>query len=266
MKIKNFVRSRGFSFFGKQAFTLIELLVVIAIIAILAALLLPALTNAKVEALRVKCQDNNKQLGISMHLYASDNSDFMPFPNYMNEVVNGPGWLYMPIAGGGIWGGHPADPTVLPFSLNPQSAWTTGLLWPYIKNPGIYRCPTDDPTLPQFALRNNKLSTYVFSDVVCGRGVLVGQNPNTLKLSRFRPTGYVMWEPDDLPPMGPGAYDDGCNSPDPGDSGGVGRRHLKAILLSFDAHVDIIGFMQYSNLVTILPGPLWCNPLTPLGN
>jgi prepilin-type N-terminal cleavage/methylation domain-containing protein len=171
--------SRGCSAFsptGEPAFTLIELLVVIAIIAILAALLLPALTNAKVEAIRAQCQDNNRQLGVATHMYAGDNSDFMAYPNWMNETVNGPGWLYMPIAGGGVWGGHPADPTVLPYSLNPTTAWSTGLLWPYIKTTGIYRCPTDNPTLPQFALRNNKLSTYVFSDVVWRGGPAASQS------------------------------------------------------------------------------------------
>ncbi|SVC27009.1 uncharacterized protein METZ01_LOCUS279863 [marine metagenome] len=142
-----------------SGFTLIELLVVIAIIAILAALLLPALAKAKSQAHQSICLNNFKQLGIMMVLYADDNED--------RVVHNGNGQLRLTWVGG-VFSSRPEDAGKPEMLIDKNLS----LFGQYIKTTGIYRCPSDKTTItvrdpitrrmtPKPRLRSYSLNSFV---------------------------------------------------------------------------------------------------------
>jgi prepilin-type N-terminal cleavage/methylation domain-containing protein len=207
----------------RSAFTLIELLVVIAIIAILAAILLPALASANEKAQRTYCLNNLKQLGAASNLYNSDFQDYMVWPNWGNDASPPcpPGWLYkgsdtdIPLTE--IAGGF--NPNVIPnFDANSVAHLKQNAWWSYVPNGGVYLCPKDlkpavSPSL--WAKRYCTLSTYVMN------GASAYYPPNgkndTYQYGVCRANQVwnqlcvLLWEPDQN--IDVNCYNDGSNYP-----------------------------------------------------
>ena len=225
------------------AFTLIELLVVIAIIAILAALLLPALAAAKVRAQRTVCMNNLHEIALAFQMYAADNRDSSPFPNWDgNGAGNAPGWLYTASVNA---------PTL--------QAYATGTLWKYTGNIKTYACPSDPVKTNSavFLNRSEKLSTYIMNGAISGFPTSdLSQKP--FKISDFKQDSIITWEPDE---NNSSLFNDGSNTPD---GEGPSRRHGKGcILLAIDGHAEFMLNTIASNLckdISNTRNVFWCNP------
>jgi prepilin-type N-terminal cleavage/methylation domain-containing protein/prepilin-type processing-associated H-X9-DG protein len=147
--IAGFIRRGGFIRPTYGGFTLIELLVVIAVIAILMAILMPALNNAREQGKRVVCLSNLKQLGLAWVMYADDNNG-----KIVNSDVSYTGnppvttwWVHWPDKG--------SDSTIEQWEI----AIKKGQLWPYCRNVHLYKCPN--------AARQRRL-TYTIADSMNG--------------------------------------------------------------------------------------------------
>jgi prepilin-type N-terminal cleavage/methylation domain-containing protein len=252
----------------QSAFTLIELLVVIVTLAILAALLLPALAKSGDNDARMICLNNLRQLGTALNLYTGENQDYMPWPNWGNDPWPQcpAGWLYR------------GNCQSLPLTYGPGAVqhWdqnqvlhvSQGAFWQYLHDANVFICPNDlKPSVSGlWANRQNTLSTYIMNGASC-----FFPNPDnqygyaTCKESQiWSPLCILLWEPDQT--IDVGCYNDGASYPGPGAGAaileGLGPLHvIGGNVMTVSGNAQCMTVAAYTNELSI-PGKnrLWWNP------
>lgn len=248
----------------RSGFTLIELLVVIAIIAILAAMLLPALSHAKNRAQQTTDLNNHKQLLLSTIMYASDNNDVMPGNGW---GTTDPCWAHA----ANLPTGPATAGTFNNILTNQIDYCRRGQLFPYAKTEKVFMCPADKPDYLYYQ-RYVYFTSYVWNGAVGGYGHYT-KPPKSYKITLFKPMSILEWEADEQTPF---FFNDCSSFPDEGISGRHGRgatvglisggtQRLALKLYYTSLYAGAAGLRGAGIPLSALPNDMWCNPGTPDG-
>ena len=259
---------------GALGFTLIELLVVIAIIAILAAMLLPALSGAKNRAQMATDLNNNKQLMLAANLYTGDNLEFLPSCGWGTADDN---WAHK----GGLTplSGATAQTFAMYYDMQVTNYCRRGQIFPYIKTEKVLLCPADRPNAAYYQ-RNVYFTSYVWNGAVSGYGspgggARAGIAPKSHKITALKPLSILQWEADEKTPF---FFNDCSSFPDEGISARHGKGATVGLVSGSTQQIPVK--LYFSQLYAgpyqqnphgsgmnpgTTPNQVWCNPGTANG-
>ncbi|MFI5380044.1 MAG: type II secretion system protein, partial [Tepidisphaerales bacterium] len=180
----------------RSAFTLVELLVVIGIIALLIAILLPALQKAKEQANRVACMSNVRQISQAWSIYANDYKQAAGACNWLgiDQYTTSANWLYEPGKAGTTIGG---EPFFLSTTTDAQKTdvLRSGAYFKVLKSAKVFRCPFDTGPYnisgPVYLL-----TSYGMNGAVNGFGRVADGQATWFKITQFRKDAIIFYEPE----------------------------------------------------------------------
>jgi prepilin-type N-terminal cleavage/methylation domain-containing protein len=247
----------------RRGFTLVELLVVIGIIAVLIAMLMPALSRARDQAIRIQCMSNLRSMMHAVTMYTSENKNYLPYVNWGDMPTGHTGWLYK--SNGPSW--FPSDPP-------PETYAQTGMIYHYLKTTKVFKCPLHDEKRTRGP--SEVLTSYLMNGAVQDFGKYGPTQRTPNRITKFRITDIIFWESGETNLMNNGPpFNDGSSFP--GEwlterhgkgtriSGGGATGSGGASVACFGGHAEWMSLREYDKEVLKYDLPkrdnrFWCAP------